>query len=146
MTIAGKTGDSERFRPFEGLWLATKPSGALAFAKTINEKLLIPYSFGNEGKLSGHYYDCTVIKGRLFCRFEQFDSTLSGILVLDVAANETLKGGRWSNEHLPESVRGNISSVHSCPGMQPTVWVRVVRSEIPKWAEKYFSEDWADKA
>jgi hypothetical protein len=78
---------------FEGMWLVSKPTGAVACAKTINGKLLIPQSFSEEKKLAGHYYDCQVIEKTLFCRFEHFDSAVAGVLFLTAAPNETLKGG-----------------------------------------------------
>lgn len=132
------------FHPFEGFWLATKPSGAIAYAKVINEKLFIPYSFGEE-KLAGHYYDCQVIEKTLFCRFEQFDSAASGVLFLDLVSNETLKGGRWLNSEIPEIARQDISVLsESLPGMQAVVWLRM-NKETPPWAEKYFAEDWPNK-
>ena len=135
---------NDLFRPFEGFWLVTKPSGATAFAKIINGKLFIPYSLG-EGNLTGHYYDCQVVKKTLFCRFEQFDSAASGALFLDLALNETLKGGRWLNNEIPEIARQDISFLSkSLPGMQAVVWVRM-NQETPPWAKKYFAEDWPNK-
>jgi hypothetical protein len=135
------------FRPFEGIWLATNPSGAITCAKTINGKLLIPYSFGGEGKLTGHYYDCQASNGSLHCRFEHFDSALAGVMFLSTGPNETLKGGRWTNDRILDDVRQDFSRWNeSLPGMQPVVWVRVLKTEIPHWAEKYFHEDWPNKA
>jgi hypothetical protein len=143
---SGQTASTEEFHPFEGLWLATKPSGALAWAKVINGELLIPYSFGGEGKLTGHYYGCRLNGKTLFRRFEQFDSAVAGVLLLTIAPNETLKGGRWMNEQISEAVRQDISCMcESLPGMQPTVWVRIRGKETPPWAEKYFLEDWPNK-
>jgi hypothetical protein len=131
---------------FEGMWLATKPSGLVACAKVINGKLLIPYSFGRGEKLTGHYYDCRVVGEKIFCRFEQFDSAVAGVVFLAVAPNETLKGGRWMNDKISEAVRRDISCLsESLPDMQLTVWVRIPNKETPQWAEKYFNEDWPNK-
>jgi hypothetical protein len=130
----------ELFRPFEGFWLATKPSGAVAYAKTIEEKLRIPYSYAQD-RVSGHYYDCRVIESTLFCRFEQFDSALAGVMFLELISNETLKGGRWFSDKTPDIVRRDIVSLGgSIPGMQPIVWVRM-NNKIPEWAERYFIDD-----
>lgn len=114
----------------------------MAYAKSINGKLLIPYSCG-EGKLSGHYYDCRVVESTLFCRFEQFDSAVAGVLYVELISNETLKGGRWLNDKAPDVVQREIVTLsESVPGMQPVVWLRM-KKEIPQWAEKYFiDEDW----
>ena len=137
--------EEDIFLPFEGFWLASKPSGALAYSKVINKKLLIPYSSGDKGKLTGHYYDCQVVGKTLFCRFEQFDSASIGVLFLDFVSNETLSGGRWLNSQIPEVVRENVSSLSkSLPGMQPVTWVRM-NKKAPAWAEKYFVEDWPNK-
>jgi hypothetical protein len=128
------------FHQFEGFWVATRPSGAVAIAKVINEKLLIPYSYG-QGKLSGHYYDCRVVELPLFCRFEPFDSALKGVMFLELISDETLKGGRWLNDTAPDVIRKDIVSLsESVPGMQPVVWVRM-KKKIPQWAEKYFIDD-----
>jgi hypothetical protein len=143
--------DSERatdsiFRPFEGLWLLSKPSGAIACAKIINGKLLVPYSYSGEEKLSGHYYDCRVCGATLFCRFEQFDSAVAGVLLLTVGPQQTLKGGRWMDNQIPDAIRMNICALsESLAGMQPTVWIRVMNKQTPHWAERYFHEDWPNK-
>ena len=134
------------FQPFEGIWLATVPSGAVACAKVINGKLQIPYASSGEGKLTGHYYDCRVIGETLFGRFEQFGSAGAGVLFLTVAPNETLKGGRWMDQQVPEAVRQDASRLsESLPGMQPTVWVRMLNKPTPGWAEKYFRDEWPNK-
>jgi hypothetical protein len=139
----GTTGD--QFRPFEGFWLTTKPSGAIACAKIIDERLFVPYSFGKDGKLTGHYYDCQVVGKTLFCRFEQFDSAVGGVLFLNPGSDETLKGGRWLNNKIPEIVRHDLPSLSdSLPGMQAVVWVRM-NKETPEWAKKYFTEEWPNK-
>jgi hypothetical protein len=146
MIDSGQTSSAAKFRPFEGMWLATKPAGAVACAKIIGGKLLIPYSFGGDGKLTGHYYDCQATETTLFCRFEHFDSAAAGVLILVVAPNETLKGGRWMKEHISEAVQKDIFCLsESLPGIQPTVWVRILGKETPLWAEKYFLEDWPNK-
>lgn len=139
MIDPARTND-DLFRRFEGFWVATKPSGAVAYAKVVKEKLLIPYSYGEE-KLSGHYYDCRIIESTLFCRFEQFDSALAGVIFLEWISSETLKGGRWLNDKAPDVVREDIVWLsESVPGMQQVVWVRM-NKKIPQWAEKYFADD-----
>ena len=133
------------FHPFEGYWLATNPSGAIACVKIINEKLLIPYSYSGQKKLAGHFFDCQVVGKTLLCRFEQFDTAVAGVLFLDPISNETLKGGRWLNTKIPNIGQLNISSLpQTLPGMQPVVWARM-NIETPQWAEKYFAEDWPNK-
>jgi len=147
MADFGRTVNSQNLKPFEGMWLLTKPSGAVACAKVVNGQLLIPVSFGGNGKLTGHFYNCQIIEQTLFCRFEQFDSAISGVSLLTVGTNDKLTGGRWMNDQIPEDVRRDISSLsESLPGMQPVVWVRILNADTPLWAEKYFSEDWPNKA
>jgi hypothetical protein len=134
-------------KSFEGLWLLTRPSGVIACVKALKGQLLIPYSFGEEGKLTGHYYDCRIVGTNLVCRFEQFDSARSGMLFLKVGSDETLTGGRWMNDQIPDEIRRDISRLSmSLPGMEATVWVRIPKKETPTWAQKYFSEDWPNKA
>jgi len=113
--------------------------------RLIKDNLLIPYSLDGEKKLTGHYYDCRVVGKTLFCRFEQFDSAVGGLLFLNPAPNETLKGGRWLNNKAPDIAKQDISALsESLPGMRPVVWVRM-KKETPRWAEKYFAEDWPNK-
>jgi hypothetical protein len=142
----GNTTSAASFQPFEGMWLATRPAGAVACAKVVNRESLIPYSFGGEGKLTGHYYNCRVAGTTLVSRFEQFDSAVSGVLLLAIAPNETLKGGRWLDEQVPEVVREDIFCLsESLPGMLSTVWIRMSGVETPEWAERYFREPWPNK-
>ncbi len=143
---SGQTAVDAKFRPFEGMWLATMPSGAVVCVKTVNGRLLIPHSFSEEDKLAGHYYDCQVIGKTLYCRFEHFDSAVAGVLFLTIAPNEILKGGRWMNDRISKTVQQDISCLsESLPDMQPVVWVRILNKETPQWAEKYFHEDWPNK-
>ena len=119
----------------------------MACVKAVKGQLLIPYSFGEEGKLTGHYYDCRIVGTNLVCHFEQFDSARSGMLFLKAGPNETLTGGRWMKEQIPDEVRRDISRLSmSLPGMEATVWVRIPKKDTPAWAKKYFSEDWPNKA
>jgi hypothetical protein len=141
-----KPNSGAGFEPFQGLWLVSKPSGAIACAKVDDEKLLIPYSFGGGGKLTGHYFDCKAKERTLFCCFESFDSAVGGVMFLTLAPNETLKGGRWMNNEISEKGRQDASFwSESLPDMQPVTWVRIRNQEIPEWAKKYFGEDWPNK-
>jgi hypothetical protein len=147
MIDSEKPADANLFRPFEGLWITTKSPGDLACAKTADGKLLIPYSRDGSVKPIGHYYDCKIIGTTLYGRFEHFDSALAGIIFLKIGPNETLIGGRWANNQIPEAVRQDISKCsESLPGMRPVVWVRILNKEIPDWAEKYFREEWPNKS
>jgi hypothetical protein len=135
-----------RLKSFEGMWLMTRPSGAIACAQFVNGKLLIPYSFGDQGKLTGHYYDCRVVGETLLSRFEQFDSAVSGVLFLNPGANETLKGGRWSGNKVPQTILKGVAGLFELfSAMEPTVWVWMQQKERPEWAERYFREDWPNK-
>jgi hypothetical protein len=142
----GKQINDAIFENFQGLWLVSKPSGAVACVMAHDGKLLIPYSFGGSGKLTGHYYDSKVNEKTLFCRFESFDSSVGGVMFLTVAPNETLTGGRWMNDQIPETARQDVSQwSESLPGMQPVVWIRILNQETPQWAKKYFEEEWPNK-
>ena len=124
----------------------TKPSGGVACARVVSGKLLIPYSFSEDKKPAGHYYDCHASRRILYCRFEHFDSATGGVAFLTVGPNETLKGGRWKNDDVSEAIRKEISHLsESLPGMQPMVWIRILKQRTPEWAEKYFREDWPNK-
>lgn len=146
MIDSGEGKSADRFRPFEGMWLATNPSAAIVCAKVIKSRLLIPYSFGNPERLTGHHYDCQVVGEILYCRFENFDSANAGVMFLSVGPNYTLKGGRWANNQISEADRQDFSRwSESLPGMRPVVWIHCPKRETPHWAEKYFQEDWPNK-
>lgn len=146
MIDSDKKHSEDAFRPFEGMWLCTNPSGAIICAKVVDGKLLIACSYASKGKLTGHYFDCRVADGRLYCRYENFDSALAGVSFLSVASDEKLKGGRWSNDEINEAVRQDYSKwSESLPGMKPVTWVRILTFSTPEWANKYFLEEWPNK-
>src|SRR5476651_2594376 len=92
----------ELLKLFEGAWLCS-PSGNTAYAKVVNEKLLIPYSRSEESKLAGHYFNCGLVGNKLVCRFERFEPFAAGVLFLKLGPNRTLVGGWWLNENLPKA-------------------------------------------
>jgi hypothetical protein len=127
-------------RPFEGMWL-TSPSGGIACAKAINGQLFIPYAHSEERKLAGHYFDCRVVGATLFGRFERFRNSESGVLVLTLGENFTLKGGWWTDDTLPDVVRRDVTKASvALPGMVETVWVLMPTAKTPPWAAQYFLE------
>jgi hypothetical protein len=138
--------DLGKFSPFEGMWLVAKPYLAETYAKVMDGRLLIPYS-SDERRLTGHYFDCRVINATLYCRFEHFDSARSGVTFLAVGSNGTLRGGRWTSDRLTETDLENPSRWSiELPGMQAAVWIRILNKKTPAWAEKYFHDDWPNKA
>ena len=147
MTDSSESGNEIRFRPFEGMWLLRKyPTGALACGRMFNGEFLITFSLSEQKKAVGHCYDCQVVDGKLLCRFEHFDSATSGVLCLAAGPNQTLTGGRWLKDQIPDPILQNISTLSdSLPGKQEVVWIRIVDKEVPAWAQKYFTEDWPNK-
>lgn len=133
-----------KLKLFEGMWL-TSPSGGIACAKAINGELLVPYSHSEDKKLAGHYFDCRVVGGTLFGRFERFGSGESGVLFLAVGENFTLKGGWWTDDNLSEIIQRDITKATAAlPGMVQTVWVLMPKAKTPPWATQYFLE-WPSK-
>jgi hypothetical protein len=146
MIEPGKNASLAKFQPFEGMWLASLPSGAITCARLVDGRLMIPYSFGNPDKLTGHYFDCRVIDGTLYCRYEHFDSAQAGVMFLSIGADQTLQGGRWTTDKISEADRNDCSRWSaSLPGMKPVTWIRIFNKPTPAWAEKYFQEDWPNK-
>jgi hypothetical protein len=124
----------------------TNPSGAAGCAKVISGEPLIPNTFGNEGKITGHYYASRLVDRTLCGWFEQFDTNISGAFLLTIGPNETLKGRRWMINEVPDGIRQDISHLsESLPGFQESVWIRVLKANRPEWAERYFREDWPRK-
>jgi hypothetical protein len=146
MNASDESSNAIAFQPFEGMWLASYPAGAIYCARTVGGQLLVPYSFGNPEKLTGHYFDCRVVGGKLYCRFEHFDSAQAGVMFLTVGPNHTLQGGRWNNDQLSETDQKDFSRWSAAlPGMKAVTWIRILNKPIPDWAERYFREDWPNK-
>lgn len=141
MIDSDKKHSEDAFQPFVGMWLCTNPSGAIICAKVVDGKLLIACSYASKGKLTGHYFDCRVVDGRLYCRYENFDSALAGVSYLAVESDAKLKGGRWPNDQIPEAVQQDFSKwSETLPGMLPVSWVHILTFATPEWATKYFLE------
>lgn len=146
MIDSGENNQATAFQPFEGMWLASHPAGAITCARLVNGHLLIPYSFGNPEKLTGHYFDCRVNGKGLYSRFEHFDSAQAGVMFLTIGPNHTLQGGRWHNSQLSEADQQDCSRWSAAlPGMKVLTWIRILNKPAPEWAEKYFTEDWPNK-
>jgi hypothetical protein len=146
MIDSDETSNATMFRPFEGMWLATHPSGAITCARLVKDRLLIPYSFGNPEKLTGHYFDCRVIGETLYCRFEHFDSALAGVMFLTIGSDDKLEGGRWTTDQISEADQKDHARWSAAlPGLKPVVWIRILNKPTPAWAEKYFAEEWPNK-
>lgn len=128
-------------RLFEGAWISS-PSGNRCYAKVVNGHLLIPYARSEENKLAGHYFNCRVVGNKLLCRFERFEPYASGVLLLSLGPNRTLKGGWWLNENLAKAIQDDaVQITDKLPNMVHCVWVPAPKAKIPTWAKEYFLKD-----
>lgn len=126
---------------FKGAWLAS-PSGNRCYAKVVKGKLLIPYSRGEESRFAGNYFNCRVIGNKLVCRFERFDPHATGVLMLKLGENRTLKGGWWLDKKLPKAIQEDADQItDAIPGMVRCVWVLMPKAKTPAWAKKYFLKE-----
>lgn len=123
---------------FQGIWKSS--SGSACCARIVNGQLYIPYSYHDDGHLTGHYYQCTVVNDSMFGRFKWFDSHISGYAYFKVVNANKITGGWWYSEDVPMEIRGDILRIDdSLPDMNEFTWTRNKhRKDFPKWAEKYF--------
>jgi hypothetical protein len=136
---------SELLRLFEGTWLSS-PSGKRAYAKVVKGQLLVPYSSSEVSKLEGHYFNCRIVANQLICRFERFEPYTSGVLLLKLGPNRTLRGGWWLNANVPREVQDDIYEIsENLPGMVCCVWILMPKLRVPKWAREYFAKDTPQK-
>jgi hypothetical protein len=133
-------GPTDGLELFEGTWMA-HPSGSLLCARLINGELVVPYSYGNQAMLTGHYYNVRLIGKNLFARFQWLtDSRISGYAMVKVESRDRLVGGWWYSDDVPEEISKDITRIHHhMPGMNEMVLERVHLPELPSWAEEYFA-------
>lgn len=128
------------FANFEGIW--NSASGGMHCARVVDSQLFIPYCYSYDTHLTGHYYQCSTIDSTLFCRFRWFDESFSGYVFLKLVSPDKAIGGWWYTQHVPSSVRRDMSRMDfSLPWINKTTWIRDKSiKQFPKWAENYFKQ------
>jgi hypothetical protein len=141
-----QVGSSERLTLefFEGAWIS-EPEGSTYYARVVDGELFMPYCYGGDASLTGHYYNLRVVGETLVGRFEWLKgSSISGYAMNKVVSDDLLTGAWWYAQDLPKEVlrealhdvskitmtlpRKNEISFHRSPNP----------NRFPKWAEDYF--------
>ncbi len=137
--VVGQTNVDLDF--FEGVW-KNKETESIYCARVIDGKLFMPYSYENDGQLTGHYYNLKLIGDTLFGRFKWFATDyISGYVLLKAESKDKLVGGWWHAEDVPNEVKVDISRITaSMAGMIVSTLERKSKlKRCPSWAEEYYT-------
>lgn len=124
---------------FEGAWI-NRETESVGYAKVVDNQLYIPYCYGGNTELTGHYFNCRLIGRTLFARFEWFDEPISGLAFFNIESNNKLVGGWWYGEDVPNEIMDDVSRIHDrIPGMVKSTFNKIVKDKkFPSWASNYF--------
>lgn len=122
----------------EGAWQAD--SGSHLYARIVQGQLLMPYCYGGNDYLTGHFYNFRRIGKNIFARFQWLGgSEISGYAQWEIKSQDDLVGGWWYAKGVPDEVVYDITCItHSMPGIHPYELHRTLGKSFPKWAEDYF--------
>ncbi|MEM9493636.1 MAG: serine/threonine-protein kinase, partial [Myxococcota bacterium] len=135
-SIVSPKDGAAQLADLQGVWRAD--SGTVACAKVSKNELLIPYSYEDDGHLTGVLHHCRVTNNWLVSRFTWIDGSASGYGYFYLAADGRLVGG-WTTirlQHLPES----IEALQALPKVSSVTWTRIgLVDQFPPWAHNYFA-------
>lgn len=106
------------------------------YAKVIDRKLWVPYSWGSTGTLSALYYGFVPSGDGWNARFKWKDSVIAGFSIWKTASPDAISSEWWASDQIkemPTSHRPNI------PGTRMTM-KRANGRSFPSWAEEVFDE------
>jgi hypothetical protein len=128
------TGLPDESRELEGAWL-NESSNSSVYVLSVAGRLVAPYCYGGNDKLTAHYFDWQGLGDRFFfARFKWLsEPSICGFTFLRLLSPDTLKGAWWLNENFeeapthPQTASGNL-----------VIWRRQRRTKVPKWATEFF--------
>ncbi len=137
---SGQATERHEFGAFEGLW--SSDTGGLLYGKCIDGKLFIPYSFSDEKKLTGHYYDCRMAGDTLVAKFEWFAHDIAGYACQKLINHTKTEGGWWTGKTIPDLTGHDpLKDALLRGGMVPNCWYKApAKVSPPKWALDYFEK------
>jgi hypothetical protein len=129
---------------FEGCW-TSDAVGSTYYARVIDGELFMPYCYGGDSDLTGHFYNLRVVGETLVGRFEWFDSLITGYALNKVVSPSLLAGAWWYAEDIPkEALKDALIDVSrinmSLPRKNEITFHRSTPKQFPEWAEDYFRE------
>jgi hypothetical protein len=124
---------------FEGAWTSV-PTGSMYYARVVDDELYMPYCYGADKELTGHYFNLRVIDDTLVGRFQWLNgSGISGYALNKVKSHDLLSGAWWYAEDVPDEILGDVSKIHlRLPRKNTITFHRLPNREFPDWAEEYF--------
>jgi hypothetical protein len=141
-----RSGQKFTLEFFEGVWTSV-PVGSTYYARIVDGELFMPYCYGGDTDLTGHYYNLRVVGETLIGRFEWFDgSGISGYALNKVVSTDMLKGAWWYAEDIPEQIlREALQDVSKITMTLPrkneiSFYRGPPGKKFPKWAEEYFRD------
>jgi hypothetical protein len=126
----------------EGTWIGegTEDERSHFYVRQVGGVPIVLYSYmGNTGA-TGVYHELSRSGARIYGRFRWLDHPdLNGFAVLTVRSADTIEGGWWYADDVPEDVRqGNGAMSIDHPGMNPMRWTRVYDTLEPEWVHAWF--------
>lgn len=118
------------FQLLEGAWL-NKESDTHIYISSVEGRLVAPYCFGGDDRLTAHYYDWQVLGHYFFARFKWFSSEISGFALLRSTSHDELQGAWWFDEDT------DAPSHHLGESGRAAIWERMRKKSTPAWATEF---------
>lgn len=135
--------DLSELKFYEGAWLSTD-SDSYLYAKIHDDRLLIPYCYGGNEKLTSHYFDLMQRGNYLVGRFKWFNGRHYGFMYMEKIDSNNLRGGWLSTADMSFIDQNNYFELSEFrDGMYHMWWKRIEGvsfQEYPNWAKQYFNE------
>ncbi len=112
------------------------------YIKVINGKIIAPYCYMGNNKLTGEYYNWKRVGDYWFTRFRWFDSEMRGFAIYSIDSNQNIVGDWWIDEK--DTSLDDIIEKFDERRLEVTAsdveWIRKKSLKTPIWAENYFEE------
>lgn len=124
----------ETARALEGVWMALG-TGSVYCASLIEDRLIIPYSWGGTDVQTSVFYDCVISNDAINCHFGWLDADIQGHVSIKILSQDRLHGSWWyedcdSSCKFPDGSPGSQSS-------EELLLQRLPDYPMPDWAIVY---------
>lgn len=125
-----KTGLPPEFLKLEGAWL-NESSNSNVYISSVADRLVAPYCYDGNDKLTAYYYDWQRLGDYFFARFKWVSGPdISGFTFLRQTSRDVLQGAWWLDD-------GEFAETPTQPLLgsgTPVIWRRVRKAKILMWA------------
>jgi hypothetical protein len=121
-------------RSLTGHWLNMDSSSHI-YLRIVRGELVGPYCYGDNTRLTAAYFGCRRLGDYWFARFKWFESPVDGFIFLRQESFDRVSGAWWYSrkDQKPPQVPPNL-------GGAPCVWKRLLETDTPLWAERFFDD------